>query len=75
MISKDELAELRAKLPRGSISKLCERTNLGRTTVYYALNGIRENDIVLEAAAHLIKEREAKKSEIRNLLQPIANPS
>ena len=70
MITKPELAELRAKLPRGYYSKLQEKTNLSKTTIYYALSGIRVNDKVIEAAARLIQERELKKSEIRDIIQP-----
>ena len=74
MITKAELAELRAMLPRGFYSKLKERTQLSQTTIYYALNGIRENDTVIEAAAILIKERQQLKTEIRDILQPPISP-
>lgn len=74
MITKSELAELRAMLPRGFYSKLKEMTQLSQTTIYYALNGIRQNDAVIEAAASLIRERQQKTSEIRDMLQPPTTP-
>lgn len=74
MITKAELAELRALLPRGSYSKLKEMTQLSSTTIYYALNGHRENDAVIEAAASLVRERQQKTSEIRDILQTPTSP-
>lgn len=74
MITKAELAELRAMLPRGFYSKLKEMTQLSQTTIYYALYGIRQNDTVIEAAATLILERKQKSSEIRDILQPPTTP-
>ncbi|MFA6352016.1 MAG: hypothetical protein WCW86_06790 [Bacteroidales bacterium] len=68
MMTKTELEKLRARLPRGYYSKLMKKTHLSKTTIYYALNGIRENDQVLEAAARLIQEREQIKSEILDII-------
>lgn len=70
-MTKKELNKLRLALPKGSRAILAEKMGLSEGYINLVLNGYRNNEMVIIAAAEIVSEHKQKMKEATDFIQTL----